>query len=144
MLHAPGACCADQEQAMTDAAGSPIETVRAFMAAMEKLDYDTALQLVADDLEYTNGPLGTVAGPAGVRTMLEPFFAPTLENRFIVEREAVSGPLVFMERLDRHLFESGWVELPVTGVFEVHDGRITVWHEYFDAATLQKQMAAAG
>lgn len=143
MLYSYGAGCAAKEPAMTDVNGSPVEIVRAFMTAMEKLDYDTALRLVADDLEYTNGPLGTVTGPAGVRAMLEPFFAPTLENRFIIEREAVSGPVVFVERLDRHLFESGWAELPVTGVFEVHGGRITVWHEYFDAATLQNQLAAA-
>jgi len=114
------------------------------MTAMERMDYDTALQHVADDLEYTNGPLGTVSGPAGVRSMLEPFFAPMLENRFIVHRAIADGPVVVMERLDRHRLSSGWIELPVTGVFEVHAGRISVWHDYFDAATIQNQMAAAG
>jgi limonene-1,2-epoxide hydrolase len=123
-------------------AGSPLDVVRAFMTPMERMDYDAALQHVTDDLEYTNGPLGTVTGPAGVRAMLEPFFAPMLENRFIVHRAVADGPVVVMERLDRHRLASGWIELPVTGVFEVHGGRITVWHDYFDAATIQNQMAA--
>jgi limonene-1,2-epoxide hydrolase len=65
-----------------------------------------------------------------------------LENRFIVHRAVADGPVVVMERLDRHRLASGWIELPVTGVFEVHGGRITVWHDYFDAATIQNQMAA--
>jgi limonene-1,2-epoxide hydrolase len=36
----------------------------------------------------------------------------------------------------------GWAELPVTGVFEVVDGRITSWREYFDFATIERAMAA--
>jgi limonene-1,2-epoxide hydrolase len=51
--------------------------------------------------------------------------------------------VVFIERLDRHRLASGWIELPVTGVFEVHGGRITMWHDYFDVATIQNQMSAA-
>ena len=115
---------------------SPIEIVKAFNAAMEIKDYDTALKYVASDCEYTNIPMATVRGPAGIRSVLEPFFAPTIENRFEILREAVAGPVVFLERLDRHLLATGWVELPVTGVYEVHDGLITVYRDYFDAATI--------
>jgi limonene-1,2-epoxide hydrolase len=110
---------------------------------MTKLDFDAALQYVADDCEYTNIPLATVRGPAGVRAVLGPFFAPTLENEFNVLREATNGPVVFLERLDRHRLATGWVELPVTGVYEVRDGRITLWRDYFDAATILKHWPAA-
>jgi limonene-1,2-epoxide hydrolase len=115
---------------------TPIETVKAFNAAMAVKDYDTALALVSDDCEYTNIPMQTVRGPAGIRGVLEPFFAPTLENQLTVLREAAAGPLVFLERLDRHLLPTGWVELPVTGVYEVHNGLITVYRDYFDLATI--------
>ena len=122
----------------------PIATVKAFMKAMEPLDYDTALQFVADDCAYTNPPpIGTVTGPAGIRAVLEPFFAPTLENEFRIVRELASGPLVMLERLDRHRLADKWVELPVTGVYEVHEGRITYWRDYFDAATILSQWPAA-
>ena len=124
---------------------NPVSTVRAFMAAMEALDYDTAMMHVADDVEYTNmpmGPSGTLRGPAGIRAVLEPFFAPTLENEWVIKSVAVSGNTVFMERLDRHRMAKGWAELPVTGVFEVVNGRITSWREYFDFATIERAMAA--
>ena len=91
----------------------PVSTVRAFMAAMEALDYDTAMMHVADDVEYTNmpmGPTGTLRGPAGIRAVLEPFFAPTLENEWVIKSVAVSGNTVFMERLDRHRMAKGWAE----------------------------------
>ncbi|WP_287890703.1 limonene-1,2-epoxide hydrolase family protein [Blastomonas sp.] len=54
-------------------------------------------------------------------------------------REAVNGPIVILERLDRHRLADKWVELPVTGVFEVHNGLITYWRDYFDAATILSQ-----
>jgi limonene-1,2-epoxide hydrolase len=128
---------------MSQSPKSPLDVVRAFNAAMTKLDFDAALKYVADDCEYTNIPLATVRGPAGVRAVLGPFFAPTLENEFIVLREATNGPVVFLERLDRHRLATGWVELPVTGVYEVRDGRITLWRDYFDAATILKHWPAA-
>ena len=122
---------------------SPSEIVRAFMAAMELKDYDSGLKLLSADCEYTTIPMSTVRGPEAVRAVLEPFFAPVIENEFLILREASAGPIVFIERLDRHRLAKGWVELPVTGVLEVHGGKITVWREYFDLATIMKEMPAA-
>jgi limonene-1,2-epoxide hydrolase len=121
---------------------SPSDVVRAFLAAMAVKDYDTGLGFIADNCEYDNVPLSKTYGPAGVRAVLEPFFAPTIENEFLILREVTSGPVVFVERLDRHRLATGWVELPVAGVFEVHDGRITLWREYFDAATILSKWPA--
>jgi len=118
---------------------TPIEIVKAFNAAMAIKDYDAALKHVSADCEYTNIPMSSVRGPEGMRSVLEPFFAPTLENQLIVIREAAVGPLVFLERLDRHRLATGWVELPVTGVYEVHDGLITVYRDYFDLATIRSK-----
>lgn len=122
---------------------SPLETIQAFSDAMAVKDYDTALRYIADECEYDNVPLGKTYGPAGVRATLEPFFAPTIENEFIIKRKATDGPVVFLERLDRHLLPTGWVELPVTGVYEVHDGKITLYRDYFDAATILSKWPTA-
>ena len=121
---------------------TPLEVVHAFMAAMAIKDYDAGLPLIADSCDYDNVPLSKVVGPAGVRAVLEPFFAPTIENEFLIQREVVNGSIVFLERLDRHRLATGWVELPVTGVFEVHDGQITLWHDYFDAAAILSKWPA--
>lgn len=121
---------------MTD---TPTEAVRTFLKAMELLDYPAATALVAQDCRYTNPPpIGTVIGPEGICAVLEPFFAPTIENEFRILREAAQGAVVICERLDRHRLADKWVELPVTGVFEVHDGKITYWRDYFDATILSQ------
>ncbi len=126
---------------MPPSSPEPLDVVRAFLAAMARKDFDVALAHVADECEYENVPLAKVRGPAGVRAVLEPFFAPTLENEWVIRNTAVAGPVVFVERLDRHRLAGGWAELPVTGVFEVHGGRITLWREYFDLPTLEKVFA---
>lgn len=120
-------------------AKTPVEIVTAFLEAMARKDYDAGLKLVADDIEYENLPMGKVTGPAGVRSVLEPFFGRVLENDLKVLRQAAQGSTVFLERLDRHRLADRWVELPVTGVFEVRDGKITVWRDYFDLATLMQR-----
>ena len=56
---------------------------------------------------------------------------------------SATGPVVFIERLDRHRLTDKWVELPVTGVFEVREGRIIYWRDYFDAATILSQWPTA-
>lgn len=117
---------------------NPESVVDAFMKAFEQLDYDAACAFIADDCKYTNMPsgMGTVTGPAGVRSVLEPFFAPTLENEFQILRCISDGITVINERLDRHRLPDKWVELPVVGIFEVEDGKITVWRDYFDSPTI--------
>ena len=124
---------------MTTETPKPFDVVSAFMTAMEQSDYDTAMTFVSDDCEYVNvPPIPTVYGPDGIRGVLEPFFAPTLSNEFIIKTTAEAGPVVFLERVDRHQLAKGWVELPVAGVFEVHGGLITAWRDYFDFATIER------
>lgn len=124
---------------MTAETANPIDIVTTCLKLLMKKDYNAGLRYIAPGCEYDNGPLGVVHGPEGARALLEPFFAPTLENEFIVRRSAVAGPVVFLERVDRHRLADKWVELPVTGVWEVHDGLITIWHDYFDVGTIMSQ-----
>ena len=121
----------------------PVETVKAFLDTMMRKDYDEGLKLVTSDVEYDNVPIGKAEGPEGIRAVLEPFFGPTITNEYKVLRELAVGGTVILERLDRHLLENGWVELPVTGVFEVRDGKIALWRDYFDAATIMSKWPVA-
>ena len=123
---------------------TPSQTVHAFMDAMAVKDYDNGLKYIAPGCEYDNVPMGKVTGPQGVRAVLEPFFAPTIENQFVIKRELASGNTVILERLDRHLLPTGWVELPVTGIFEVEDGKITLYRDYFDLATIMSKWPQPG
>ena len=119
---------------------TPLQVVTAFMSEFEKMDFDAGVTYVADDIEYINSPGTVVRGPSGVRGVLEPFFAPIEENEFVILRQVSEGNVVVLERLDRHRVPQGWFELPVTGVFEVNNGKITYWREYFDLETIRVAM----
>ena len=50
------------------------------------------------------------------------------------------GDLVLNERTDRFGKGDQWADLPVAGVFEVHDGKITLWRDYFDLTTMMTEL----
>jgi limonene-1,2-epoxide hydrolase len=120
---------------------TPLETVRAFMTAAANRDYDTALGLLTDDVEYQNMPLPAVHGGAAVKETLDMVLASAESSEWVVHRELAGENLVMNERTDRFLVNGKWIELPVAGVFELRDGRISLWRDYFDLDTIMKQMA---
>src|SRR5258708_15083429 len=120
---------------------TPLETVHAFMAAAAVRDYETAVGLLADDVEYQNMPLPPVHGRQAVKDTLEMLLAAAESSEWVVEREVADGDLVMNERNDRFLIDGRWLELPVAGIFVVRDGRIALWRDYFDLETIMKQMA---
>jgi len=115
---------------------TPLETVRAFMAAAEVRDYDAALPLLAEDVEYQNMPLPAVHGRDAVRDTVEGLLSMCTGSEWVVHRELADGNLVMNERTDRFELNGVWADLPVAGVFEVHHGQITLWRDYFDLPTI--------
>lgn len=77
---------------------------------------------------------GTPASPVDV---VQAFNAATKRMDYDTALVHVAaGNAAFMERLDRHRVAQGWFELPVTGVYEVRDGRIVYWRDCFDKQTV--------
>ena len=85
-------------------------------------------------------PLPPVHGTAAVRETLEALLALCTDSEWVVHRELVSGDLVMNERTDRFEMGGKWVDLPVAGVFELRDGRIALWRDYFDLPTIMNEM----
>ncbi len=47
------------------------------------------------------------------------------------------------ERTDHIVLNGRPVILPITGVFEIHDGKIRAWREYFDLTPAKEAYALA-
>ena len=108
------------------------EIVNTFMARVTAMDLDGALELVANDVEYDNVPMGPVHGPDGIRSVFAQLEGTVDKMEWIIHRQVASGDLVLNERTDRFGSGDKWADLPVAGVFEVHDGKITLWRDCFD------------
>jgi limonene-1,2-epoxide hydrolase len=121
-----------------------LEIVNGFMTAAAHGDYEIALGYLTDDIVYQNMPFPPVTGKQAVRDTLDTLQAEGAGAEWIVHRELSSGDLVMNERTDRFLLKDGTaMELPIAGVFELRDGKISRWRDYFDLETIMKQMPGA-
>ncbi len=119
-----------------------LDTVNAFLVAAAKRDYDTALPMLTDDVEYQNMPIAPVKGRDAVREQLEALLAMGGDSEWNVLREVADGDVVMNERVDRFEIGGAWIDLPVMGVFVLRDGRIAEWRDYFDLATITNALSA--
>jgi limonene-1,2-epoxide hydrolase len=125
-------------------ADTPDQVVRSFISLLVTRDIETAATMVSTDFEYDNVPMGKAFGPQGLRDTLTGFFGMCTGIDWEIIRQTSTGSAqhgtVLNEREDRFEIHGRWVTLPVAGIFEIRDGLITLWRDYFDKATLLDAM----
>ena len=116
---------------MTEQTAQNTRTVEVFLNALADEDFDTASAALADDLVYQNVGLPTIYGRDRAMKL---FRRMQGRARFEVKihRIAADGAAVLTERTDALIFGPLRLQFWVCGVFEVHDGRISLWRDYFD------------
>lgn len=119
------------------------QRIRDFCAAWSRKDINELLGYFAPDAVYHNIPLAPLNGLDAIRGTLEMFVTPAEHIEFEVLAVASSGDVVFTERVDRFRMMGKTVALPVAGVFEVHNGKIVAWRDYFDMQTWMQQTGMA-
>ena len=125
---------------MAEPVEDPETIIREFCASWPERSVDRFLDFFTEDAVYHNMPLEPVTGKNGIREVLNLFLAAQ-EIQAEVVHLAARGNLVFTERIDRFRFGDKRVELPCAGVFEIRDGKVAAWRDYFDLATWQRQTA---
>jgi len=121
-------------------AQSPGETVTALLKANETRDVDAILALLTDDALYENVPMSVLTGHDEIGSMLGPFLQGVTTVAWDVLHQVEQGNVVMNERVDRFTMPDGKkIAIRVCGVFEVRDGKVAVWRDYFDLAEFTKQ-----
>ena len=121
----------------------PQTVVDTMIAACCRKNLDAVLACFHDDVFYHNVPFEPVHGHDGIRAMLGPFLSVAEEIDWEVYNSVSNGvDLVMNERNDRFRFSTGWAAVVVMGVFEVRDGKIAAWRDYFDSAAAQPLLAS--
>ena len=110
--------------------------------ANEAKDIDAVLALLTDDVEYENVGMGVCRGHDEVRALLGPFLESAEGMAWEVLAQLESGDTVMNERVDRFFLPGGKeVDVRVAGYFEVRDGKVRRWRDYFDTGKLLADMA---
>ena len=79
------------------------------------------------------------AGRDDIAATIASFTAGIESIEFRVRNIASDGPVVLTERVDIFKFPDKSIELPVMGTFEVRDGKIAAWRDYFDVHQFTSQ-----
>ena len=116
----------------SSATRSEISVVRDFLGALERLDIDAAVDLLAPDVVYQNVPFPPARGKAAVERQLRWLGRYGSGFEVTYDNVAADGAVVLTERTDVLVFGRLKAAFWVCGTFEVHDGRITLWRDRFD------------
>jgi limonene-1,2-epoxide hydrolase len=119
------------EQTSTMSTTDNALVVESFLNALEAQDFDSFDRLLAEHIVYQNVGFPAIHGRSRVMKMMR-----GMEGRMGFEvkfhRNVAEGATVINERTDAMVFGPVRLQFWVCGVFEVHDGQVTLWRDYFD------------
>jgi limonene-1,2-epoxide hydrolase len=91
------------------------------------------------DAVYHNVPIEPVIGHEAIREAYKAFFEMAENVEFEVRNIGSAGSVVFAERVDHFDLGGAHIDLPCCGVYEIVDGKIAAWRDYFDVAMFNQQ-----
>lgn len=121
---------------------SNIDVVRAFLHAWDESRIDDAFALMSADIVYKNTGYPDAIGHDAVRTTLASLINGTSPMTSVIHAVAENADGVVMtERTDTIHSPKGAVSFPVMGAFDVKNGLISGWRDYFDASPFKAAAA---
>jgi limonene-1,2-epoxide hydrolase len=115
-----------------------------FIAAWGAKDLERIMSFFAPDAVYTNVPMDPPnRGTEAIRAMIGGILGMAQDVEFVVHQQAENPAtgIVMNERTDRFKLANGrWAALRVMGVFELREGKILAWRDYFDMAEAQREL----
>lgn len=120
-----------------------VALVRRFLEACARADPEEFAGYFAEDAVGWNAPWRAVVGRDAIRDTLrrgtERVTALSWEVRHIV----ADGDVVLTERVDHFLVGETRISVPCMGAFELRDGTIAAWRDYWDLAQFERQLPQA-
>lgn len=115
-------------------------TIESFYAAWAQGDINGALAHCTDDVVAVNVPIGSVNGKHNLRQFLKKFGGGMSEARYDLKRVMEQGDTVMLEGQENYVKGGRRIKLPYMAVFFFENGLIREYRDYFDYATLKRQL----
>lgn len=119
------------------------QVVQDFCNLMVKRDAEGLRPFLAEDAVYQNVGRQPFVGVAAIVENLASQFAAFADSyEYRIVNIAANGDVVLTERLDMIRNPEGALHgVPVMGAFEVRDGKISRWTDYWDSALVAKMLS---
>ncbi|OSC42236.1 limonene-1,2-epoxide hydrolase [Mycobacterium decipiens] len=124
---------------LTQTSTDNMRTVEGFLNALQDEDFETVDAAFDDDLVYENVGFSRIRGGRRTAKLLRQMQG-RIGFEVKIHRVAADGAAVLTERTDALIFGPLRIQFWVCGVFEVHNGRITLWRDYFDTFDMLKAL----
>lgn len=98
------------------------------------LDAESMVDSLADDIVVEHVTTDCrIVGKDAVMAWLGDIREQSDDHRVEIVRSSVEGSTIWAERLDRHLIDGQWHEIPVMGIIEFNDDeQVVLMRDYFD------------
>ena len=127
---------------MSNAALAPSaakKLVSDFLHSWGGRDIDKIMSYFAPDAVYHNVPVAPIKGAKAIREIFVAFLGAFDTIALDIVTIAGESDLVLAERVDRFTLKGKYFELPVNGVFEIKNGKIHRFSDYFDLQSFESQ-----
>ena len=117
------------------------QIVMDFIKTVNTNDMDKIMMFFSPDCFYHNIPLDPITGTEEIRNILTTMFDMSTEVEWTIHNVAETAEgHVMTERTDAFMINGKWIKLPVMGIFELQNSKITSWRDYFDANQIAQQL----
>ena len=117
--------------------------VRDFITAWSRLNPSELASYFSEDGVYHNMPSEAVVGRDNIERFIAGFIRPWESTDWEVINLLADGDIVMVERLDKTVVAGSPVNLPCFGYFQLTNGEITLWRDYFDLTTYTTALTEA-
>lgn len=119
------------------------KVVREFITSWSRLDAEELAGYFTEDGTYHNIPSSAVEGRDNIQQFISGFIRPWESTDWEIISLLADGDIVMVERLDKTVVAGSQINLPCFGYFELEDGKIKMWRDYFDLATYTTALTTA-
>jgi limonene-1,2-epoxide hydrolase len=116
-----------------------IAFVRQFIQACVRADPDEFASYFCEDATWWNSPWPPVNGRASIREALRLGAGQMTALPWDIVQIVADGDIVMTERVDHFQIGDNRISVPCMGIFELRNGKIAAWRDYWDLKTFEAQ-----
>ena len=117
--------------------GRAADAVARLLTAFEKLDLPGAVAAITPDAVYQPDPQAEpIRGREAIGALWASYFGKMHDYSLEQKTTASTEGSVFVERVETFTMGGRPYRVPVVGVFELRDGLVSAWRDYWDTSML--------
>lgn len=117
------------------------DIVDEFFACWRRGDLDGSMALCTDDAVWDNIPMKPVVGKAAISAFLGKFAKGMSDIHYEVKAVLENADSLMLEGTENYTKNGRKVSVPYMASFKFRDGKICFWSDYYDLATVERQLA---